>query len=124
MLRGWCTSQVRPVRLRGNSTRQVRPPGRPIRPSCAGGDGVPGRQDRQAGEATRQVRPVRPPCAGGAGYQKGKQVRLPGRRGWSGHHVRELGGCAGQARPAGYHVLGGGGRLDCAGGRSASQASR
>ena len=47
---------------------------RPVRPSYAGG-GAPGRQGRQAGEAARQV-------------------RLPGRRGRSGHYVHELGGGA------------------------------
>ena len=97
---------------------------------CWGGR-VPGRRGRQAGRVARQARLVRPSCDGGVGCQVGeasraimclggwgaRQARSPGRQGRPGRHVHELGGgggggggggqYAGQARPAGHHVLGG-----------------
>ena len=70
---------------------------------------MPGRQGRQAGEATRQARLIRPSCArrGGVPGRQGRQTgeagqavmcwggRVPGRQG------RQAGEAAGKARPPG-----------------------
>ena len=83
----------------GEVTKQARP----VRLSCAGGGGgggIQGRQGRQAGEAGQAVMCWGGRVLGRQGCQAGEAGKavlgggVPGRRG---------------ARPAGHHVLGGGG---------------